>query len=162
MAQTTVDLDSKVLLESGFLPLDDLTTERDRQVLDDKRFRTAVKAFFGPKKCVLAHWLRYGNRPGFVECHVKGGPKAGRLALMVHVLARGSRVDYYRGSHIHELRTIEGQRGLYEVDALEVADLEPWVAGDERLTEGGKVVLDGRLRFQIAQLYTITFIYPHP
>lgn len=106
---------------------------------------------------------------------MKGGPKAGRLALMVHVLTRGSRVEYYRGSHVHELRTIEGQRGLYEVDALEVADLELWVAGDERLTEGGKyditsfgdsmflthcrVVLDGRLCFQIAQLYTITFIF---
>lgn len=73
-----------------------------------------------------------------MECHFKGGLKAGHLALIVHVLPKGSQVNYYQRSHLHELSTKEGGRGLYENDALEIAGFEAWTAGDQKLTEGGK------------------------
>ena len=77
-----------------------------------KRIRTTVEAVLG--RCTLAHWLRYKAYPGHVVCFRSGGPKAGRRALLVHLWAKGSRVEYYGGSHLHDLPKQKGARLLWE------------------------------------------------
>ena len=71
--------------------------------------------FFGDNTCVLAHCLRYGAFPGHIENFLTGGRNAGRCALMVHLLAEGSRVDYWAHSHLHAFPTEKGDRLTHEM-----------------------------------------------
>lgn len=64
--------------------------------------------------------MRYEEFPGHIECFRRGGPKAGRRVLMLHVLARGSIVEYYNGSHLHHLETTKGKRSWHEISSSEM------------------------------------------
>ncbi|KAK3328704.1 hypothetical protein B0T19DRAFT_357440 [Cercophora scortea] len=179
MASTTtfaLDVAQRSLLEKGFFVLDDsLAGERIsemeergfpyfteygldfcKQFAFDERIRSILEASF--EKCSLGHWLRYEDFPGHVECFRRGGPKAGRRVLMVHLWAKGSRVAYYVGSHLHDMATSRGRRSLYEIPLSELDRVgsEP---EHKEFPDGGFVILDARLGFEIKQGYAITFLF---
>ncbi|KAH8655629.1 hypothetical protein BX600DRAFT_384988, partial [Xylariales sp. PMI_506] len=70
--------------------------------LDFCKQRNTILDYFQQQRCVLGHWLRYKAYPGHIVCFRKGGPRAGKKALMVHVWAKGSRASYWRASHLHD------------------------------------------------------------
>jgi hypothetical protein len=72
-------------------------------------------------RCSLGHWLRYKADPAF-ECFISGGRKAGRCALAVHLLPKGSRLDYFEGSHLYDLPTIPSGRSTHETPELALRD----------------------------------------
>jgi hypothetical protein len=74
-----------------------------------------IELFFDKEDCVLGFWLRSAAYTGHILCFRRGGPKAGRRVLGLNLLAKGSRVRYYRSSHREELPTTEGERFLHEV-----------------------------------------------
>ncbi|KAJ5111751.1 hypothetical protein NUU61_001381 [Penicillium alfredii] len=178
MASTTFTLDvaMRSLLEKGFFDLND-STVGDR-VLDmekqgfpylteygmdfckqfafDERIRSILEASL--ERCSLGHWLRYEDFPGHVECFRRGGPKAGCRVLTVHLWAKGSRVEYYTLSHLHDLMTTKGRRSLYEIPQSELDRVgsRPEV---KEFPDGGLVILDARLGFQIEKGYAITFLF---
>lgn len=77
--------------------------------------RSIVEWFFGGNRCILAHCLRYGALPGHIECFLTGGQQAGRRILMVHLLAKGSCVDFYAYSHLHAFSAKKGDRSTHEL-----------------------------------------------
>jgi hypothetical protein len=78
-----------------------------------QRIQSVLEELFD--RCTLAHWLRYEEHPNHVECFRRGGPKAGRRLMVVHICSKGSSVDYYAGSHLHDLETSKGLRSLHEI-----------------------------------------------
>ncbi|KAJ5556654.1 hypothetical protein N7513_001775 [Penicillium frequentans] len=178
MASTafTLDIARRSLLEEGFFDLNDSTVgnrvlEMERrgfpylteygmdfckQFAFDDRIRSILECSL--ERCSLGHWLRYEEFPGHVECFRRGGPKAGRRVLMVHLWAKGSRVEYYARSHLHDLATTRGRRSLYEISQSELDHVgsRPEV---KDFPDGGLVILDARLGFQIEQGYAITFLF---
>jgi len=178
MASSRFELDiaQRSLLEEGFFDFDDsLVGERVldmenrgfpylteyglefcKQFALDARIRSILEASF--ERCSLGHWLRYEEFPGHVECFRRGGPKAGRRVLAVHLWAKGSRVEYNAGSHLHDLATTKGRRSLHEISQSELARVgsrhEP-----KHFPNGGLVILDARVGFEIKQGYAITFLF---
>ncbi|KAH8586091.1 hypothetical protein B0O99DRAFT_529398, partial [Bisporella sp. PMI_857] len=73
-----------------------------------------AKSFFGNEIFVFAHCLRYIVYSGHILCFRRSGLKAGRRALAVYLLAKGSRVGYY-GLHHYFLLTTKGIRFLNEI-----------------------------------------------
>ncbi|POR30956.1 Uncharacterized protein TPAR_08841 [Tolypocladium paradoxum] len=167
---------AKALLEHCFLNLNDSTMgacvwEYEQQgfpysteggldfckehVVMNKRVQSILKFYFNNARCCLYHWLRWKADPA-IECFLKGGSEAGRVALLVHLLPRGSRLRYFPGSHLRNLPTREHERATYEVkeSALEQAGL---FAENEVLRDGGIVIRDARLCVRIAEGYAITF-----
>ena len=65
--------------------------------------------------------MRYEEFLDYIECFRRGGLKVGRRVLIVHLLARGSQVKYYIGSHLHDLETIKRRRSLYEISLSKLA-----------------------------------------
>ncbi|CAG8005772.1 unnamed protein product [Penicillium olsonii] len=140
MASTAFQLDvaRRTLLEEGFFDLNDSTVgdrvlEMERrgfpylteygmdfckQFAFDERIRSILETSL--ERCSLGHWLRYEEFPGHVECFRRGGLKAGHRVLMVHLWAKGSRVEYYTLSHLHDLATTKGRRSLYEISQSEL------------------------------------------
>ncbi|KZL67538.1 hypothetical protein CT0861_00342 [Colletotrichum tofieldiae] len=127
-----------------------------QRVLEDVRIRSILESLF--EKCNLGHWLRYKELPGHIECFRKGGPEAGMRVVLVQLWARGSQVEYYRGSHLCVLPTTKGERSLHEISpmALDEAGCKP---KELKFPDGGLVVLDARLAFEIKIGYAITFIF---
>jgi hypothetical protein len=82
-----------------------------------------MESFFSDETCILAHCLRYIEYPGYILCFRRGSPKAGRQALVVHLLAKGLRVGYCGGSHYHFLPTIKGLRLLHEISLSILAEV---------------------------------------
>lgn len=95
------------------------------------------------KRCLLGHWLRYEEYPNHIECFRRGGPKAGRKVFVVQVWSRGSEVDYYAGSHDHELVTTRSLRSLYEIPSSELARVR-CVADKKKFEDGALYVPDPR------------------
>ncbi|KAH7151931.1 hypothetical protein B0J13DRAFT_582863 [Dactylonectria estremocensis] len=122
----------------------------------DSRIQSILEASFA--RCVLGHWLRYEEYPDHVECWRRGGRNAGRRVFMVHVWSKGARVDYYVGSHLHALDTTKGLRSVYEIPSSELnrVGCEPET---KEFVDGGIVILDARLCFEIKQGYAITFMF---
>jgi hypothetical protein len=58
--------------------------------------------------------------PGHIEFFRRGGLNAGLRVLVVQQLAKGSQIVYYNGSHQHNLPTVNGQRGLFEISESEL------------------------------------------
>jgi hypothetical protein len=87
--------------------------------------RSIAQWFFGNERCVLVHCLRYGPYPGHIETFL-GGRDAGRRGLTVHLLAKGSEVDYYAKSHLHVFAAQNGARKTRELSrsAVEAAGCE--------------------------------------
>ncbi|PVH69048.1 hypothetical protein DL98DRAFT_506210 [Cadophora sp. DSE1049] len=178
MASTEFSLEAanKSLSEEGFFALEDsvvgegiLEMEKRgfeyfseygldfcKQHVLNERIIPIVESFFGDESCVLGHWLRYKAHPGHILCFRRGGPKAGRRTVVVHLLPKESRVRYYGGSHRHELPTTEGKRLLYEVSesALAVVGCQ---SEEKGFPDGGLVIFDARISFEIKQGYAITF-----
>ncbi|KAJ5860645.1 uncharacterized protein N7529_007955 [Penicillium soppii] len=178
MASTAFKLDvaRRSLLEEGFCDLNDSTvgdrvlememrgfpylTEYGmdfcKQFAFDERIRSILETSL--ERCSLGHWLRYEEFPGHVECFRRGGLKAGRRVLVVHLWAKGSRVEYYTLSHLHDLATTKGRRSLYEIPQSELDRMgsKPEV---KDFPDGGLVILDARLGFKIEQGYAITFLF---
>nr|CDP29022.1 Putative protein of unknown function [Podospora anserina S mat+] len=102
----------------GFPYFTDYGSDFCEEFAFDERIRFIFEASF--EKCSLGHWLRYGEFPGNVECFRRGGPKAGRYVLMVHLWAKGSQVAYYVGSHHHNITTSRDNRSLYEIPLSEL------------------------------------------
>ncbi|KAF9730011.1 hypothetical protein PMIN06_012490 [Paraphaeosphaeria minitans] len=123
-------------------------------VLENTRIRPIIEKLLN--ECKFAHWIRYNARPGHFECFRKGGEKAGLRQLIVQQWAKGSRVEYYGGSHKHDLPVEEGVRGLFETTqaALNAAGCQPT---EKEFPAGGLVIHDGRTFTQIKTGYGITF-----
>lgn len=123
----------------------------------DPRIQHILEACFD--RCLLAHWLRYEALPDqHIECFRQGGPEAGRRVFMVHVCSKGSQVAYYVGSHLHKFKTTKGLRSVFEVSPEELsrAGCEPEALN---FPNGGLVILDARVCFEIKQGYTMTFMF---
>lgn len=88
--------------------------EFGKQHILNSRVMPVIESFFGDKICVLAHWLRYSAYPGHPSSFRLGGPEAGRLALVVLLIAKGSRMTYWIDSHRYALPVTEGKRYLHE------------------------------------------------
>lgn len=144
-------------------------TEAKRQ----KRVQSILQSSLGP--CVLGHWLRYEEHVNHVECFRRGGQSAGRRVFMIHVWSRGSHVDYYAGSHLHNLNTTRGLRSVWEV-AMSELDRVRCVPDRRTFPDGGlyvafiniksrakltqsRIMLDARLAFEIKSRYAITFMF---
>ncbi|KAL2282147.1 hypothetical protein FJTKL_11187 [Diaporthe vaccinii] len=110
--------------EKGFPYFTEYGLDFYRTILDT-RLRSLLGSILG--NCTLGHWLRYQDYKGHIECFRRGGQKAGRNVLMIHCWAKGSQVNYFPRSHLHDLDTTIGKRSLYEVDQskLELAGLSP-------------------------------------
>lgn len=124
-----------------------------KHILGNAKIQTTVETVLG--KCALAHWLRYMAYPGHIVCFRAGGPQAGRRALLVHLWSRGSQAVYYSGSHHHHLPTEKGGRLLWEIQAPALADVGCSPALVE-FPDGGVVLLDARVGYEIKSGYTIT------
>jgi hypothetical protein len=116
--------------------------------------RSLLQSFFD-SRCILGHWLRYKENPAF-ECFIKGGQKAGRCALVVHLLPRGSRLDYITGSHLVDLPIKQSDRLTHETEESAIAGST--IQGRE-FENGGLVVRDARLRVRITKGYAITLVF---
>ncbi|KJZ69323.1 hypothetical protein HIM_11281 [Hirsutella minnesotensis 3608] len=127
-----------------------------QQYVLNERIRTIVETFFGDQTCTLAHWLRYRAYPGHIVCFRSGGPKAGRRRLLVHLLAKGTRVGYWSYSHKHALPTLEGKRLLHELAERDLVQAG-CTCNVEDFPDGGIAILDGRVAFEIVSGYAITF-----
>lgn len=93
------------------------------------------------KRCLLGHWLRYEELPNHIECFRRGGLKAGRKLVAVQVCAKGSEVDYYSGSHEHELETSRSLRSLHKISSSELARVH-CVADRREFKEGALYVVN--------------------
>ena len=89
-----------------------------------------VESFFDGEIYVLAHWLKYTAYPGHITFFRSGGLKAGRVALLVFLIAKGSRISYWSNSHRYALPFTEGKRYLHEGSAFALI-----VAGCRRIEE---------------------------
>ncbi|KAG5786778.1 hypothetical protein H9Q69_014148 [Fusarium xylarioides] len=142
------------LLDDGFIDLEDATVgdtvwEMEKRqfpyltpfglkyckqhILEDERIRAIVESSLG--ECTLGHWLRYRALPGHIECFRGGGKQAGLRVLVVQQFCRGSQVEIWHGSHLHDLPVTDGIRSLYETTRHELqkagctAELEKFQSG---------------------------------
>ncbi|KAJ3494997.1 hypothetical protein NLG97_g3709 [Lecanicillium saksenae] len=122
----------------------------------DPRITQILETSF--QKCLLGHWLRYEEYPNHIECFRRGGLKAGRKVFVVQVWSRDSEVDYYAGSHDHELVTTRSLRSLHEIPSSELARVG-CVADKKKFANGALVIMDARLGFEIRTGYAITFMF---
>ncbi|KAG5805475.1 hypothetical protein H9Q74_008458 [Fusarium xylarioides] len=127
------------LLDDGFIDLEDATVgdtvwEMEKRqfpyltpfglkyckqhILEDERIRAIVESSLG--ECTLGHWLRYRALPGHIECFRGGGKQAGLRVLVVQQFCRGSQVEIWHGSHLHDLPVTDGIRSLYETTRHEL------------------------------------------
>jgi len=115
-----------------------------------------VKSFFSDETCFLVHGLRYKAYPDHISCFRKGGREAGRRVLAVHLLAKGSRVSYWGGSHQHALPTIVGSRLLFEISpsALTIAGCK---CEEKEYPNGGLTIFDARVSFELKGGFALTY-----
>ncbi|XP_044717997.1 uncharacterized protein HRG_07357 [Hirsutella rhossiliensis] len=118
------------------------------KVLDDLRIRSILEAFF--EWSGLGLYLRYRRDPGHIFSFRRGGAKAGLRVLLVQVWSKGSRAAFYSGSHLHSLPTVRAANDLFEIPsaALRRVGCE---GKETEFSNGGLVILDARLSFEIKQ-----------
>jgi len=182
MASTEFSLDAatKSLCEDGYLVLNDPEIGKLVREMEQKGFQhLSLLSPYGFEyckqhvfrhplivpileslldECSLGHWLRYKALPGHIECFRKGGREAGLRVLIVQQWAKGSHVDYYRGSHLLDLPTEKGIRDLHETTrtALHEAGCH---ASEEAFPDGGLVIRDARLYSEIKTEYGIHLLF---
>jgi len=172
----TVEVAKTTLLEQGFLDWRNKAIGDSIQGMEEMGFKflseygldlceqhilntdilSIVESFFGGETCILAHCLRYIEYPGHILCFRKGGPLAGRRVLGIQLLARGSRIDYYSGSHHHHLPTINGKRFLYEISKSSMDEVG-CPCEEKEFPDGGLTIFDARIGFELKEGYAITF-----
>ncbi|KAI8663479.1 hypothetical protein NCS57_00949000 [Fusarium keratoplasticum] len=175
----SLDTAKKALRDEGFVDLRDLKVGQhiwefeqkgfpfftkdgldflQQRVLGNPDIRSIVEWFFEDKRCILAHCLRWGALPGHIECFLAGGRDAGRRVLMVQLLAKGSRVDYYASSHLKSLPTENGPRSTHELSPAALQQ-EGCKVHDGNFSAGGLVILDARLGRETRAGYAITVTF---
>ncbi|OAA38528.1 hypothetical protein ISF_09886 [Cordyceps fumosorosea ARSEF 2679] len=132
----------KALDEEGLFDMQDLLI--GEHILEMERRRFHFSSEYGLEFC--RHIISF----------MRGGQRAGRRALLVHLLAKGSLVDYFPRSHLLELAAIKGGRLLWETpkEALTEAGCSPC---EKNFPDGGLVILDARMKYEIKTGYAITF-----
>ncbi|KAH7108935.1 hypothetical protein B0J13DRAFT_320697 [Dactylonectria estremocensis] len=128
----------------------------DDHVFNDTRCKETIGKIFGP--CILGHWLRYIALPNNIECYWNGGSDAGLRVLAVQHLRKGSKVEFFPDSHLHDLPTTNGVRRLHETtrDDLIKAGCRSVV---EDYPDGGLIIRDARLFAAIKEGYAITWLF---
>ncbi|PMD66313.1 uncharacterized protein K444DRAFT_518083 [Hyaloscypha bicolor E] len=114
----SVEAAKETFFKHGFLDRKNPTVRDSIQEIEKKGFEFFSEYsldFCYNETCILAYYLRYIVYPGHIICFRRGSLKAGRQALVVYLLAKGSRVSYYSGSHNHFLPTIKELRFLNEI-----------------------------------------------
>ncbi|KAI3094758.1 hypothetical protein CBS147333_9932 [Penicillium roqueforti] len=125
-------------------------------VLEDMRVRSILQSFFDWSG--LGLYLRYRRDPGHIFSFRRGGAKAGLRVMIVHIWSKGSRATYYRGSHLHSLPTVKAANGLFEIPSAGLRNAT--CRGKEvEFANGGLVILDARLAFEIKQGSATTFAF---
>ncbi|SCV61233.1 uncharacterized protein FFFS_15802 [Fusarium fujikuroi] len=175
----SLDIEKEALLLEGFVDLGDPEVgehvwnfEQDefpfyteaglhllqKHILGNPGVRPIVEWFFGGNRCILVHCLRYGALPGKIECFLTGGREAGQRVLMVYLLSRGSRVNFYAYSHLQAFPTTKGRRSTHELPppVLQKAGCE---VREKNFHAGGSVIVDARLGREICAGYTITVVF---
>ncbi|KAK7994228.1 hypothetical protein PG991_015816 [Apiospora marii] len=124
------------------------------KVYHESRIPASGKHVFNMPMVLLS---RYGALPGHIESFL-GGRDAGRHALMVDLISKGSHVDYYAQSHLHVFSAEQGARLTRESSrsALHEAGCE---VVNKSFPRGGSVALDARLSREICGGYAITVIF---
>lgn len=169
---------AKALFEDGFLNLNDSTIGKcvddyeqrgfpysteygldfcKEHIVLNPRIRHVLGFYFGGRRCILGHWLRWKADPA-TECFMRGGTAAGRRALVIHLLPKGSQLRHYPGSHLRDLPTKACDRSTYAVEELDLKQA-CLAAQDAKFNDGGIVIRDARLSVKIVEGYTITFIF---
>ncbi|CZR37693.1 uncharacterized protein FPRO_07116 [Fusarium proliferatum ET1] len=167
----------RALLDQGFVDLEDATVgdvvlEMERRdfpyltpfglkyckqhILDDERIRIVIESTLGD--CSLGHWLRYGAKPGHIECFRRGGKQAGLRVLVVQQFCKDSEVEIWQGSHLHDLPTTDGIRSLHETTRSEL-EKAGCIAKLKQFQSGGLVIRDARTYAETLKGYAITFLF---
>lgn len=167
----------RALLDQGFVDLEDATVgdvvlEMERRdfpyltpfglkyckqhILDDERIRIVIESSLGD--CSLGHWLRYGAKPGHIECFRRGGKQAGLRVLVVQQFCKDSEVEIWQGSHLHDLPTTDGIRSLHETTRSEL-EKAGCIAKLKQFQSGGLVIRDARTYAETLKGYAITFLF---
>lgn len=68
--------------------------------------------------------------PGHILSFRRGGPKAGRHALLVQLFPKGSKVAYWKYAHRNDVPSTTGDRLLWEMKEKDLV-----AAGCERVVE---------------------------
>ncbi|UPK90869.1 hypothetical protein LCI18_001804 [Fusarium solani-melongenae] len=128
----------------------------DDHVFNDTRCKEIIGNTLGP--CFLGHWLRYGAFPDNIECYRKGGSDTGLQVLAVQHLCKGSKVELFPDSHLHNLPTKVGVRLLFETTREDLLR-----SGCRSIVEdypdGGLIIRDARLFTTIKKGYAITWLF---
>ncbi|PVH70792.1 hypothetical protein DL98DRAFT_123814 [Cadophora sp. DSE1049] len=120
-------------------------------VLKDKRIRTLLESFFD--WCGLGDYRRIAEDQGHIFQLRKGGEKPD--ILLVHLWSKGSRVVYYRGSHLIPWKSVRAANRMWEI-AFAVLELAG-ICGTEIFFEnGGLAILDARIAFEMRHGSPIT------
>lgn len=120
-------------------------------VLNDERIRTVLESSFD--WCGLGYYQRIAEDQGHIFQLRKGGEKPD--ILLVHLWSKGSRVTYYRGSHLIPWKSVRAANRMWEIPfaALARADIH----GTEIPFEnGGLAILDARIAFEMRRGSPIT------
>ncbi|KAK0706159.1 hypothetical protein B0T26DRAFT_725630 [Lasiosphaeria miniovina] len=104
-----------------------------KYVLDDRNIKAVVESILG--ECTLVHLLRYEAYPDHIVSWA-GGSNVGRHSLLVHLHPKGAQVEYYKGSHIHDLPRKRGARFLWETEPSALSEVN-CIAKAEPFPDGG-------------------------
>ncbi|KAF9765000.1 hypothetical protein IL306_002696 [Fusarium sp. DS 682] len=131
-----------------------------------QRIRIVIESSLGD--CSLGHWLRYGAKPGHIECFRRGGKQAGLRVLVVQQFCKDSEVEIWQGSHLHDLPTTDGIRSLHETTRSEL-EKAGCIAKLKQFQSGGLsanppfcklwVIRDARTYAETLKGYAITFLF---
>merc|ERR1712093_113440 len=152
-AISSVEAAKETLFKHGSLDRKDPTVGDGIQEIEKKGFESFFFSEYGLEFCqqyvLNTHILS-------IVCFRKGGPKAGRRVLAVHLLAKGSRVSYCGGSHEQFLPTTEGRRFLNEISqsALDEVGCQ---CEEKTFPDGGLTIFDARIGFELKEGYATTF-----
>ncbi|EFY90726.1 hypothetical protein MAC_03306 [Metarhizium acridum CQMa 102] len=143
VAARELEMANEKLLEDGFFRLEDPSLGESLTEIERLRFRFHSE-----------YGLEFGRKHVLDD---RGGPKAGRRCLLVHLIGKGSQIRYRRQSHLHDLPAVENKkRSLHETSsaAYDEAGCEAEIM---TFPDGGKVILDARVGYEIRQGYAIVF-----
>ncbi|CEL00942.1 hypothetical protein ASPCAL00534 [Aspergillus calidoustus] len=122
-------------------------------VLDDPRKRRILDSIF--EWFGLGLYRTFGAMPGDYAFR-QSDPASGPESLLVHIWKKGSRVVYWKASHLQQVVTTKGENNLWRAPrvALRHAGLEPVEVTFEN---GGFSIRDTRLFVEVSEGSAITF-----
>ncbi|CAG9950507.1 unnamed protein product [Clonostachys rosea f. rosea IK726] len=128
-------------------------------VIFDPRIREILHAY--SDDFILGHHLRYTAKPGRFFRFWAGGPNTRRL-FVVHQWAKGSRVDYWIGSHKVALPVLQPQQK--NMEPLHENDRESLIEAGCKpqefdFPEGGLIITDARISFDRKAGYEFASVF---